>query len=155
MEQFDYSHWMKKRIESLLLGVTFKDSSIKITEVVKVEGSATILLVRGKYRPGFDISFECNWKGYNDKDYKEPDGDDQDDDDDDDKKKNKKVKKASGTLKMSDITSEDDPEDWEYEASIKKKSKVNKAGLSLVKKDRESVIKAINEEFKKKKQNGL
>ena len=47
MEQFDYSEWMKQRIETLLLGVTFNGTSLRITEVVKVEGSATILLIRG------------------------------------------------------------------------------------------------------------
>jgi len=36
MEQFDYSEWMKKRVEALLLGVSFKNSSLRITEVVKV-----------------------------------------------------------------------------------------------------------------------
>merc|ERR1712228_583352 len=158
MEQFDYSEWMKQRLEALLLSITFKNSQIRIVEVTKVEGSATILLTRGKYRPGYDISFECKWKGYVDPNYTESvddDGGDNDENDDDDKKdKKKKEKKANGILKMDEITSEDDPEDWEYEASIKKKSKMNKAGLSLVKKDRESVIKAINvfiEEFKKKK----
>merc|ERR1719356_895067 len=69
MEQFDYSEWMKKRIEALLLGVTFRNSQIRIIEVTKVEGDATILLTRGKYRPGYDISFECKWKGYPDPNY--------------------------------------------------------------------------------------
>merc|ERR1712156_1301412 len=54
---------MNQRIEALLLGVSFKGTSLRITEVVKVEGSATILLIRGKYRPGYDISFECKWSG--------------------------------------------------------------------------------------------
>ncbi len=31
-----------------------------------------------------------------------------------------KVKKAKGTLKMNEITSEDDAEDWEYEVAVKK-----------------------------------
>eukprot|EP00483_Globobulimina_turgida_P001934 UN01936 len=140
MEQFDYSAWMKDRIKQLLLGLTFANSSIKITEVVKVDGSATILLIRGKYRPGYDISFECKWKGYIEANYVEPP---ENSDDSVDKIK-EKSKKASGTLKMNEITSEDDPEDWEYEVSIKKKSKVNREGGKLVKKDRENVINAIN-----------
>eukprot|EP01083_Nonionella_stella_P120154 359776_1 len=139
MEQFDYSDWMKKRIEALLLGLTFSNSGIKITEVVKVEGSATILLVRGKYRPGYDISFECKWKGYVDPNMKEIKKDDDEED-----KARKKVKQASGVLRMNEITSEDDPDDWEYEVSIKKKSKMNKNGLSVVKKDRERLISRIN-----------
>merc|ERR1719356_1409122 len=131
MEQFDYSEWMKKRIEALLLGVTFRNSQIRIIEVTKVEGDATILLTRGKYRPGYDISFECKWKGYSDPNYVE-----------------------NEEHKQQQNDSKEDPEDWEYEVSIKKKSKINKAGASLVKKDRESVIEAINvfiKEFKSKK----
>ena len=115
MEQFDYSEWMKQRIEALLLSITFKNSQISIVEVTKVEGSATILLTRGKYRPGYDISFECKWKGYVDPNYTAAD-----DENDDDEKDKKKEKKASGILKMDEITSEDDPDDWEYEPSIKK-----------------------------------
>merc|ERR1711933_336515 len=90
---------------------------------------------------GYDISFECKWKGFVDPNYKPADNENESNDDEKDKKKEKK---ATGILKMDEITSEDDPDDWEYEASIKKKSKVNKAGLSLVKKDRDSVIEVIN-----------
>merc|ERR1712154_635797 len=128
MEQFDYSEWMKQRIEQLLINIKFKDCNINIHEVVKVEGSATILLIRGKYRPGYDISFECKWHDI--------------------------TNKAKGILKMHDITSEDDPEDWEYEVTIKKKTKVNKAGLGFVKKDKQSVLEAIKvfvTELKEKK----
>merc|ERR1711971_159675 len=149
MEQFDYSEWMKKRLEALLLGVTFPGSAVQISEVVKVEGSATILLIRGKYRPGFDVSFECKWKGYAEvgdapapplaakaKEEKED------------------AKQCEGVLKMDEITSEDDPDDWEYEASIKKRSKVNKAGLRVVKQGKEGVLAAIQvfvKELKSKK----
>eukprot|EP01084_Bolivina_argentea_P076069 137829_1 len=133
MEQFDYSEWMKNRIKELLLNITFKNSQIGITEVVKIDGSATILLIRGKYRPGYDISFECKWKGFCD---------------------DEKIKKAQGIVKMNDITSEDDSDDWEFEVGIKKKSKVNKQGLKIVKNDKQSILKAINifiKEFKTKK----
>ena len=131
MEQFDYSEWMKQRIEALLLGVTFKNTSLRISEVVKVEGSATILLIRGKYRPGYDISFECKYSGIlepghlddvkmeNDKKKKNKK---KDSDDEDEADKERKQKECRGTLKMHDITSEDDPDDWEYEVSIKKLS---------------------------------
>merc|ERR1712129_327587 len=120
--------------------------------VTKIEGSATILLTRGKYRPGYDISFECKWKGYIDKTIENEEEEKKNDETEKDTKK--KIKKASGILKMAEITSEDDCDDWEYHASIKKKSKLNKDGFNLVKNDRDSVIKAINifiDEFKKKK----
>merc|ERR1719295_857275 len=145
MEQFDYSAWMKLRLRGLLLGVTFHSGQIRVCEVLKVDGSATILLIRGKYRPGFDVSLECKWKGYTDMaDAPAPplkaDKDDK--------------KHCEGVLKMDEITSEDDPDDWEYEPSIKKKSKVNKAGLRVVKSGKEAVLEAIQvfvKELKTKK----
>lgn len=174
MEQFDYSEWMKKRVEALLLGVSFKNSSLRITEVVKVEGSATILLIRGKYRPGYDISFECKYGGILEPGHleeveaaKKSKGDS---DDDDEADKERKKKQCQGTLKMHDITSEDDPDDWEYEVSIKKlsarisvpvsilrivhdltffdlvsfrKSKRNKAAMQRVKEGRDDVVELI------------
>merc|ERR1711971_368323 len=100
MEQFDYSEWMKQRLEALLLGVTFPGSAVRISEVVKVEGSATILLIRGKYRPGFDVSFECKWKGYADvNDAPNPPLAAKDEEDD--------KKCCEGVLKMDEVTSED------------------------------------------------
>merc|ERR1712228_918092 len=83
MEQFDYSEWMKQRLEQLLKTVTFKNSQIQIVEVTKIDGSATILLTRGKYRPGYDISFECKWKGFVDPNYKEEEDKDKNENDDD------------------------------------------------------------------------
>jgi len=162
MEQFDYSEWMKQRIENLLLGVSFKETSLRITEVVKVEGSATILLIRGKYRPGYDISFECKWSGILEPGYlddvkvesdkKKTKKENSDDEDEANKEKTKK--ECRGTLKMHDITSEDDPDDWEYEVTIKKKSKRNKAAMAKVKSGRESVVELIGvfvKELKSKK----
>eukprot|EP00483_Globobulimina_turgida_P001760 UN01762 len=141
MEQFDYSAWMKERIKQLLVGYTFTDSCIKITEVVKVDGSATILLIRGKYRPGYDISFECKWRGYIEANAEAEHEKGSNSDDSDEVGK---VKKAKGTLKMNEITSEDDAEDWEYEVAVKKKSKVNREGGRIVSGDRNNVINLIN-----------
>jgi len=154
MEQFDYSEWMKKRVEELLLGVVFKNSSLRISEVVKVEGSATILLIRGQYRPGFDISFEAKYSGilepgHLDKvsasstDKKKKKKDDGDSDGDDEADKERKKRECRGTLKMHDITSEDDPEDWEFEVSSKKKSKRSKAAVAIVKSEREQLVELM------------
>eukprot|EP01084_Bolivina_argentea_P077222 140014_1 len=123
MEQFDYSEWMKKRVTELLLGVTFKESEIKINKVTNIEGSATILLVRGKYRPGYDINIECKWKGYLNDGHKT---------------------KCNGTLKMMDMSPDDECDEWEYEVNIKKNNKGNKQGLLIVNNDRKSIIDAIN-----------
>ena len=123
MEQFDYSDWMKKRLETLLLDVTFGNSLIRISKVTKIEGSATVLLIRGKYRPGYDINIECKWSGY----CRETD-----------------KKKSKGTLKMLDIAPDEDPDEWQYEVQIKNKTKANEAGMKIVKNDRESITGAIN-----------
>jgi len=165
MEQFDYSEWMKQQMEQLLLSVVFQGSSLRITEVVKVEGSATILLIRGQYRPGYDISFEAKWSGMlepghledvvapikSSKKKKKSDGDS---DGDDAADKERQKRECRGTLKMHDITSEDDPDDWEYEVTAKKKSKRNKAAMRKVRDGRDSVVEIINvlvKELKKKK----
>jgi len=66
-----------------------------------------------------------------------------DSDDDDEADKERKKKQCQGTLKMHDITSEDDPDDWEYEVSIKKKSKRNKAAMQRVKEGRDDVVELI------------
>merc|ERR1712129_128399 len=95
--------------------------------VTKIEGSATILLTRGKYRPGYDISFECTWKGYIDKTIENEEEEKNNDDTEKDTKK--KTKKASGILKMAEITSEEDSDDWEYHASIKKKIETEQGWL--------------------------
>merc|ERR1712113_71269 len=79
---------------------------------------------------------------------------DGDGDGDDEVDKERKKRECRGTLKMHDITSEDDPDDWEYEVSIKKKSKRNKAAMQKVKSGRESVVELIGvfvKELKSKK----
>merc|ERR550525_2166095 len=75
-------------------------------------------------------------------------------DDEDEATKKRQKKECRGTLKMHDITSEDDPDDWEYEVTIKKKSKRNKAAMAKVKSGRESVVELIGvfvKELKSKK----
>ena len=84
---------------------------------------------KGKYRPGYDISFECKYSGMLEPGHldevvvpkkKKKEKGDGDSDDDDEVDKERKKRECRGTLKMHDITSEDDPEDWEYEVTIKK-----------------------------------
>merc|ERR1712173_32340 len=108
---------------------------IHIDEVVEVMGWATIVLIRGKCRPGWDIYFECKWTG--------------------NVMVDRKRKKVKGTLIMNDISSEDAEEDWEYEVKVKKSATGYRIAKSVLEKDenKRKVIAAINvfiNEFKAK-----
>lgn len=161
METFDYTDWMKERLGALFTGYTFSDSSLKITEVVNIEGHADVLLVRGKYRPGWEISFECKFEGYLDANHKAPvsaelnDSDkDKDKDKEKDKEKAKKDKnKIKGTLKLKEIEDCNDDDDWKWEVSISK-GKSKASAKKKVNADKDRVVELVNtviEELKSKK----
>merc|ERR1712154_171742 len=108
---------------------------IKIHEIKEIDGSATILLVRGKYRPGFDLNIECKWKG---------------------NINFSGMKSVEGTLFINDVTESEDPEDWEYSVTVSENLPEYRAARNIVKKNvnREAVIDVIKlcvKEFKAKK----
>jgi len=109
MEEFDYSSWAKDRLKELLLLIKFPNSDLIIEKIDEMEGSATILFTRGKLRPGYDLHFQCTWKGKIDN-----------------------SDEIEGTLSMSEICPEDDPDEWEFSvkskqstADHKKSNKIN------------------------------
>eukprot|EP01083_Nonionella_stella_P309902 1099172_1 len=142
MEQFDYSEWMKQRIKHLLLNKVFlkgrnQGDSLKIDEVKSVDGSATFLVIRNKLRSGYDVSFECKWKGH--------------------VMLNGEKKEVEGKLFMHDVTSEDDPEDWEYDVTVSENMKEYRMARSIVKSEenRQALVDVLTvwiKEFIAKKQ---
>jgi len=131
MEQFDYTELMKRRVpelmaESVHFGHYNHDGDeLWIHEVTAVTGFATILLIRGKYRPGFDINVECKWKG--------------------NVMVHDKRKSVRGTLLLNDISSDDAEEDWDYEVKVKKSSTEYRIAKSILEKtgNKRAVMEAI------------
>ena len=131
MEQFDYTELMERRVRELLINnVRFghynhDGDDLRIHEVTDVHGSATILLIRGKYREGWDISFECKWKG--------------------NVVVHDKRKSVKGTLVMNDISPEDAEEEWDYEVKVKKSSAEYRIAKSILEKqgNKQAVIDAV------------
>jgi len=131
METFDYSQWAHDRLKEVLMSYTVPNCDLKVKKVEKVDGTATIIFARGKLRYGYDLSFKCDWKGTVD------------------------GKKVSGTMSMDEITSEDDPDSWEFEVTTKKSSSEFKKAARLVKNSKKNLVKLVGEfveEFKQKKQ---
>jgi tetratricopeptide (TPR) repeat protein len=64
-EERDRSAWAKARLEELLGGLRFEaadgSASVSVTSVKKMEGSATVALVRGTARFFFEFSAELEW----------------------------------------------------------------------------------------------
>jgi len=65
-EEKDYSKWAQGRLKELLVAVEcpkFSTGELKVSEVTKAEGDATILYLRGKKRLGFAMDLKVKWKG--------------------------------------------------------------------------------------------
>ncbi|CBK20884.2 uncharacterized protein [Blastocystis hominis] len=62
-EEMDLSKWAMKRIPEILKAAEFeqKGYSIRIADVEKCDGQATYVFVKGKKRPGFDITLKLKW----------------------------------------------------------------------------------------------
>lgn len=63
-EEKNMDKWAKSRLKELLEGNTvslFKEFSLKITDVKKLEGEAQVLVLRGKKRFMFEFNVELRW----------------------------------------------------------------------------------------------
>jgi len=121
MEEFDYSSWAKDRLKELLLLIKYPNSEIIIDKVDEMEGSATILFTRGKLRPGYDIHFQCTWKG-----------------------KIENSEEIEGTISMSEICPEDEPDEWEFIVKSKQSSADHKKAIKLIKNEKKLILKALD-----------
>jgi hypothetical protein len=133
MEEFDYSQWVKDRLKELLLLMKINNNDeIKIDKIDEMEGTATILFVRGKLKYGYDLHFKLTWKGKIDD------------------------KEVEGTLSMAEICPEDDSDEWEFEVKCKQSSSnEGKKALKIIKCEKLQILNIINQvinEFKAKKQ---
>eukprot|EP00053_Salpingoeca_punica_P004234 m.48023 g.48023 ORF g.48023 m.48023 type:complete len:146 (-) comp12692_c0_seq2:199-636(-) len=64
-EEKDMSAWMNGKLKQLLVGLQAQaDNGVAVesTKVVKCEGEARVLNVRGKKRAGFEYQLEVSWK---------------------------------------------------------------------------------------------
>ena len=141
----NHSKWMQKRVATLLNEPKIKminpendNDLIEICEVVEVGGSASFLNVKGQWRGGYDINIECKWKGNVSVD--------------------EESKAVEGRLFLNDVTSEDDPKEWEYGAVVSYSLPEYKLAKKILEADvnRQSVINVINtfvREFLDKKPN--
>ena len=120
METFDYSEWMKQRIESLLMSLEFHNGKIKITEVMRCDGFATILLTRKEYKYGFDFWFDCKWKGIVD------------------------AVECEGTLRMDDVASDEAEDEWIYQIGIDEQTNANEAAMEIMNESKAIVVAAIS-----------
>jgi len=94
MEEFDFSEWYLTRCKELLLNLTFKkNSNIRIAHIRSIDGHADILYSRGRFRPGYELNFEVIWKG------------------------NVDDRRVEGYLNMSEISSDEQEDDWVYEVT--------------------------------------
>eukprot|EP00475_Leptophrys_vorax_P044119 TRINITY_DN871_c0_g1_i1.p1 TRINITY_DN871_c0_g1~~TRINITY_DN871_c0_g1_i1.p1 ORF type:complete len:212 (+),score=41.18 TRINITY_DN871_c0_g1_i1:50-685(+) len=68
-EERDMTKWAEHKIKEVLVGYEFPGSfergTIKINEVKKVEGHASIIFVRGKKKVGYEFKIEASWIGEN------------------------------------------------------------------------------------------
>lgn len=119
MEEFDYSSWMQDRLKELLVTVEFSNPDLRIDSVEKCDGSATLLFVRGKLRPGCDMSLKCKWKGTMDDE------------------------EVEGSIHVDDITLDDDPDEWEFRVTSKKSARPFKRARQIVSRDKERILEIV------------
>jgi len=104
-EEKDYSKWAQDRLKALLVEIEcpkFSTGELKVTEVVKAEGDATILFLRGKKRVGFEMDLKAKWKG--------------------------KIseKEVSGHICIPSLDSDDWPDDIEISVTIEKSDEAHR-----------------------------
>ena len=142
-EERTHTKWAEGRIAELLVtgdAIAETDSiRVKLTSVKKLEGDATVVMVRGKPRHGFDFSltltFECVFK-----EKSKEDGNTDDDDGTDES-----FTTIKGTVKVPEASRdvlEDENVDFVCDVDDKKPARRSKEALavSLVKKSLEPVL---------------
>lgn len=144
-EERTHTKWAEGRMAELLVtgdAVAETDSArVKLTSVKKLEGDATVVMVRGKPRHGFDFSltltFECV--------FKEKSKEDGNTDDDDGNTEEEAFTTIKGTVKVPEASRdvlEDENVDFVCDVDEKNQKRRSKEALavSLVKKSLEPVL---------------
>merc|ERR1712146_792012 len=131
-EEKDYSKWAQERLKVLLVETecpAFSAGDLKITEVTKAEGDATILFLRGKKRIGFEMNLKAKWKA----------------------KCN--GKSVSGHVEIPSFDSDDWPDEIEIDITAEKTDNDHRAAREYMKSVKSSVMKQLEvfyNELKKK-----
>eukprot|EP00472_Partenskyella_glossopodia_P003623 CAMPEP_0197516456 /NCGR_PEP_ID=MMETSP1318-20131121/1336_1 /TAXON_ID=552666 /ORGANISM="Partenskyella glossopodia, Strain RCC365" /LENGTH=193 /DNA_ID=CAMNT_0043065211 /DNA_START=25 /DNA_END=606 /DNA_ORIENTATION=- len=121
-EEKDYSKWACSRLKELLVDTecpAFSTGDLKISEVVKAEGMATILFLRGKRRVGFELNLKAKWKG-------KLDG-----------------KSVSGHVCIPSFDSDEWPDDIEIDITADKSDDAHDAARRYMRTARSSVMKQL------------
>jgi len=135
-------HWTEKNVtknseklwkeELLALNINNGDvGNIKIKETTKCEGDVILSNRKGKVINYFELIIECKWEA---KLVSETDDD----------------QKASGTLKIPNISEENDADDIEVEVSLNKNTKYGQTCKTAVRKQGLKLIQAIYTLFREK-----
>eukprot|EP00469_Lotharella_globosa_P007470 CAMPEP_0167784018 /NCGR_PEP_ID=MMETSP0111_2-20121227/7398_1 /TAXON_ID=91324 /ORGANISM="Lotharella globosa, Strain CCCM811" /LENGTH=194 /DNA_ID=CAMNT_0007675031 /DNA_START=85 /DNA_END=669 /DNA_ORIENTATION=+ len=121
-EEKDYSKWAQDRLKALLVETecpAFSSGELKIAEVTKAEGDATILFLRGKKRIGFEMHLKAKWKGkVNGKD-------------------------VSGHVSIPSFDSDDWPDDIEIDISAEKTDENHREARQYMKSVKSNVMKQL------------
>jgi len=115
-EERNYTSIANGRFEEMMKDFKWPGTNLKVKSVSNSNLDFSIISVRGKIKYIYDMSFSLEFHGKI--------GDDS----------------VKGTVEMSDIMPDDEPDEWEWSVNMKKNNAAHKAAQSLVDAKKELVI---------------